>query len=477
MAEGAIYHRDFWDVKQPGIYWFFQLGLALHLDVVGPRLLEIAGVLLGGLLVWRLACSWRVGPGARLLSPVLVLGSYLLLTHRAGVTQIEGLLNVWLVAVVALTWPSRPAGGPARSVLRWGAAGAVAGVVGLLKLVYLPLPAVLFAGALLVSRVPHRARLIRIAAAAAGCAAVLLGAVGYFAWNGALEHTWITSVTIPLETARELNVSKGWFRWKDLVVNPLLPLSVAALLTARRRGTVIREGTLAGMALLAVLLAWPQYPGQYRMLMLAAPVGLLAVVGADVVWRWTAREGRVRAVRRAIVLGTAVVLSLPMLWGPQRLFANRSEIPGWGLGEDARNSRDFVLLGQDHDRKVRDLRGRIAPGTAVYVFGHPHIYELLDVYPAISISGWDADAKPRRVWAELERELVAARPEWIYVEYEWSRYRSIIPERAPKVAAMLNTSYTVASSASHGAWYRTASPGRPCGIPCRNDLATAAVLG
>src|SRR5690349_8931244 len=93
LAAGAVYYRDLWDIKQPGIYWVYQAGLALGAGVVGPRLLEIAGVLGGGLLAALLARGWRLHPVAVAAAPVLVVGSYLLMTHRGGVLVVEGLCN------------------------------------------------------------------------------------------------------------------------------------------------------------------------------------------------------------------------------------------------------------------------------------------------------------------------------------------------------------------------------------------------
>lgn len=468
LSEGGVYYRDFWDIKQPGIYWFFQAGLSLGLGVVGPRLLEIAGVLGAGVLLWRVAAGWGVHPSVQVVAPVLVLGSYVLLSHRAGVTQIEGLLNPWLILVCALTWPVPPQGGPVRPVPRWALAGLATGVIAVLKPLYLPIPAVLLLGALAASRTSPSRRLTRLGAALACAALPVLATLAYLAWHGVLSLAWLTNVQLPVETSQQTELAAGWHRWKDLVVGPILPLAVVALLTARRRGTVVREVTLALTGLVAIALTVPQFPGQYRLLMLAAPFGLLAVVGADVVWRWVerARPGRPR--RRLAVLLVAALLAVPLTWGPQRLIANAGDIEAWGLGEDARNARDFVLLGERHDLEVVDVRDRISPGTPVYVFGHAQVYELVDAVPAIAISGWDVDSKPSRVWRELDRELELARPAWIYIEHG---YHGLIADRAPRLDGMLQTDYHLAATGRRGDWFRTDEPGRPCGVPCDNRLA------
>jgi hypothetical protein len=469
LAAGEVIYRDFWDIKQPGIYWFYQAGLSLGLGVVGPRLLEIAGVLLGGWPVWRLSGGWRLNPLVRVISPALVLGSYLLLTHRGGVAEIEGLCNPLLVAVFVATWPADPTGGPPRSVPRWLLAGVAVGVIGTLKTFYLPIPLVLLVGALVASRSTLRGRLVRAGAAVGGLLIPLAVATGYFAAHGALELAWVTTVRVPLESAGTL--AEGWSRWLELVVGLsgllILPAMVA-LVTARRRGTVVRELTLAGTILICLLLAVQQFPTPYRLLVLVAPLGLLAMVGADVVARRVERAGTGLIRRRVLALALVAVLALPLLRGPQRLVFMASQLPSWGLGQDQRNARDFVMIGQPLDRDAEPVRGLIPPGSAIYVIGHPQLYQLLRAREAIEINGWGIGLMPDRVWDELDRELVRSRPQWIFIEND---YVADLNRQAPATAAMLAAQYRPVASTPLGVWYRTATPGRPSGIPGDNQLA------
>jgi hypothetical protein len=474
LAAGEVIYRDFWDIKQPGIYWFYQAGLSLGLGVVGPRLLELAAVSVGGWLVWRLAGRWQVHRVVQVLAPALVVGGYLLLTHRGGVAEIEGLTNPLLVAVVAAAWPARPGGGQARSPVRWVLAGVAAGLVGVLKILYLPIPAVLLLGALAASRTSASGRIGRAVAAGCGALIPLGAATWYFAAHGLLRLAWVTTVQIPLRAAGGGQLGDGRYRWLELLIGLsglIAPLAVVALATARRRGTLVREGTLAAAVLVALVLAWPQYPTPYRLLVLVAPLGLLAVVGADVVWRWSERAaagvpGRLRR-RRVIALALTTLLALPMLRGPERLLVTAGRVPSWGLGQDARNARDFVLTDEHPDQDVAPVRSQIRPGSAIFVLGHPQPYQLLGAREAVEISGWSVTLMPDPVWAELDRELARSRPEWVFVEND---DLADLPRRLPRMLGLLAGQYQRVADVPRGVWYRTTTPGAPSGTPGDNRL-------
>jgi len=498
LNAGAVYYRDLWDIKQPGIYWFYQLGDLLGLGGMGARVLELVLVMVCGLLVWRTTRSWDLHPWARIAAPGLVLGTYLLLSHRSGIGQIEGLSNLLVVIMVAACWPAVPGRrGLPRSAWRWFLAGLAAGALCVLKQIYLPLAAVLLLGALIDTRVRIGAR-VRLALAAIGGAFVpLLLTVGYLAWNDALRLAWVTAFRIPALTLGATVMGDDRTRHLELVIGLaglVLPLAAIGLLGARRRGTVVREATMVLAAAVGLVLAIPQYPTPYRLLVLVAPLGFVAVAGLSSVFGWADRRadrypdryversaGRSagrraaaggaprRPVRyRVAALAVMAVLLLPMLRGPQRLLFAAGQVPSWGLGQDARLSRDLVLTSQQVLQQDAQLvAGRVTPGAPIYVIGDPRIYQLLQARQAIEVSGWAVSLMPAPVWKERDRELVRSRPALIYVE---SSAIEGLATSSPGLSAMLQRSYRVIARGAGGVWYATGAPGAASGIPGDNQL-------
>jgi len=475
LNEGAAYYRDFWDIKQPGIYWFYQVGDLFGLGGLGVRLLELGFALVGGLLVWRTVRHWGLHPLARVLAPVMVLGSYLLLSHRSGVGQIEGLTNVLVVTMVAACWPiGGGSAGLPRPGWRWFLAGMAGGVLGVLKLLYLPLAVILLLGALADTRVGLLGRL-RLALFAAAGALVPLGATAvYLAQHEALRLAWLTAVQIPVETLGTAVMDDDRTRHVELLIglSGLVPLALIGLAGAGRRGTRVRESTLTLLLVVSAALSLPQYPTPYRFLVTIAPLGMLAVLGVSSVLAVVERRapGPARRRLRAAVLALLALLALPMARGPQRLIFAAGSVSSWSLAEQPRLQRDLLLAGAPLQQDVEPVRSLVTPGEPIFVLGDPRIYLLLRARQATEVSGWAATLLPQRVWAERDRELVRSRPELIYVE------DVTMPQvrlRSPGLAAMLDRSYRVLGQAGAGTWYRTDTPGVPAAIPGDNRMARA----
>jgi hypothetical protein len=347
-----------------------------------------------------------------------------------------------------------------------------------LKVVYLPLPATILLGALVVSRTSAAGRLARAGAAVVGAAVPLGATAAYFAAHDVLGLAWTTTVKVPLEAVAASPFDEGWWRWLELLVELgtlIGPLALIGLAGARRRGTVVRELTLVAVVVEAVVLAFQQYPTPYRLLVIVAPVGLLATLGADALWRWirpaapaAASAGPRRPGLRLLVLPLVAVLALPLLRGPQRLLFAASDVPSWGLAQAPRNARDAVLLQEFAARDADPVRSRARPGDAIYVFGHPQVYQELGAREAVEITGWASTLMPERVWRERDRELVRSRPRLVMIEDDDADQ---VRASSPRFAALLDSAYTPVAKAPRGTWYETRDPGTPSGVPGDNRLA------
>jgi hypothetical protein len=215
-------------------------------------------------------------------------------------------------------------------------------------------------------------------------------------------------------------------------------------------------------------MAFQQYPTPYRLLVVVAPIGLLAVVGADGVWRRASRAAR-PGPARSLVLLLAAVLALPLMRGPQRLIFAVSDIRSWGLGLVDRNARDAVLNEESPARGADAVRDQVRPGEAIYVFGHPQVYQELGAREAVEITGWASTLMPDRVWRERDRELVRSRPRLIFLE---GSVAVDVRANSPGLTAMLARDYTVIARSPLGIWYRTDRPGAASGVPGDNRLAS-----
>jgi hypothetical protein len=471
LADGGVYYLDFWDIKQPGIYWFYQVGDLVGLGDLGTRLLELALAGLAGLAAVRLAREQELRRPAQLAAPTVLLAPYLLLSHEVGVGQIESLVNPFVVLLLAACWPA-PAGRP-RSAGRWLLAGLAAGAVGLLKLLYLPVVLLVLAGALVAGRSGGWRRGVpAAAAAAAGTAVPLVAAAGYLVAHGATGVTLLTTVDLPAQVAalpgtHQPGQLRAFVTASVSMAIVLGPPALLALWTARRRGTGVRELTVLAAAALATALALPQMATPYRPLVVAALLGLPALAGLDVADRRLDRYRRARThdagphpvlpARIRLAAGVVLaVLAVPLLRGPYLLVRAAPGFGSWALTDAASWQRDTQLSVDPSPSESAPVRDLIAPGTAIYVFGEPRIYRRLDARQAVAVEGWSAAMLPPVAWAELSRELRAARPAFVYVDHDSAGY---LPGSAPLLDRALRADYDVVARTDRGVWYRAHSPG------------------
>ncbi len=481
LNEGSVYYRDFWDIKQPGIYWFHALGERLwpggpDTAGLGPRILEALLAVLAGWLVLVIVTDWPLQRWVRWCAPSLVVGPYLVWSAVGGVGQVEGLMTVTLLAVLALTWPRAPAptaatGRVPRGRGAWFAAGLVVGCVGLLKTLYLPLVVVPMTLALVAGRrapagPARRNDAVRVASALLGAGALTVVAAGHLAQHGVLGLALHTTFVLPWQVTANPAVhpasSFGELARSLTNLTPLTgPLAVLALVAAARghRDRVLPPLTapaLTTVTALAVGLALPQFPTPYRLLLLAAPVGLLAVAGLQHLAGLTSG--------RALRTATAVVLvGLALLTGRQVLHLARSGGPA-GLDLTARVTRADNGPAAAALRAANEVASRVPPRSPVYVFGDPRILLLLNARQGAEITGWSMEMQPASVWRELDRELTRSRPPFVFVDPTFADVLAGTPEAAG-VLDLLARQYQVFARTAEGTWYLTLRPGSPIPAP------------
>lgn len=477
ILHGGILYRDFWDIKQPGIYLWYTLGAIVGLDGLGVRVLEMVALLVMAGVSRHLARTWNLSPVIQAVCPLLVVVPYVLRLSISGVGQIEGLVNVFLLAQYAL---GLAAARRNRSIL-WLVSGLLGGTTLVFKTLLAPIVLVIFLGALF-SRTGHdpaatgppawRTCIVWAAGLAVPIAAVFL----YFAATGNAGLLYVTTFLLPPEVAQLPDtrppgsfirsvLSTGTFVTVTAVL--AVPAVVALFRRGYRRRTAAgREVTLILWTLLATLLTFVQTPTGYRRLLLAVPIGLLAAIGAEW-WRDWAALSRLRL---GLFAAMSLVLALPLLVFPARLLpAAASE--GFSLSVDARRAIAQHLSEQQRkvDQIVANRPPQLGADDSVYVFSDPQIYLDLGARQAIEMNGWSPDQATPEMWTETLRELERSRPRFIYVENSFLSYLS---RSKPEILTFLDRQYSRIPSPGdpNGTWWQTESPGRSAPTPEGNRL-------
>ena len=455
LRHGRHLYTDFWDNKQPGIYWFFLAARRLF----GPGEFAVHAVELAWLALAAVIAVLGIRPELthRSLAALLPLASIGLYYASAGswhLTQVEILVSLPIVACLALL--SRPYRLPGRRRLATGTAGVLIVTTALFKLLLVVIPLSFLLLCALVRRRggerPADLALGLLLPAAIGAVISATAVLAYLYATGTLAAAYWTSFSLPplllaAIPGPPLARLGGSIEWFARATWPLWPFAAAGTIVALRRRTVFLLGAVAWLLLgLAVILLQRLSWWQYHFMLLMMPLGILAVAGMD--WllagigTWLGARPAARVAGALLCLAPLLVAVAMPAAAKLRLISNADF--------DAQRIQLAVDGGTRKVRQTAELVAARHPGPdAVAVFGDPRILLLLHARQATRLCGWTFYL-PEQV-RELAGELATLRPRLVYVgtrDYELLTYHS------NAFAAVLHERYAaIARDASGGVWY------------------------
>jgi len=455
LARGAILYRDFWDVKQPGIFAFYTVA-----GTVGGFRQEALHAVE---LVWNLALTLVVAtalrrhvrlPGSATAGALVITGATYAVTDGSALTQVEGLVGLPLIcccwATIAAFEGERT---PRAAVALAVAGGLAAGLAIFFKL--------LFAGivvAILVTVMVRRRRVALAGAWLVGATVPLVAFALSALHDGTLPEVVTTFFVLPsrivatagVAPVQRLAESARWFAVGFGFLVPLAALGCADIRDAR--AALWRDVALAYLiASLAIVLVQVQSWWPYHFLLLIPPLGVLATFGIDAI----AVRLRERDARRGIAVAALVCVGAALL--PDALTVAKSA---------ARIARDRPFASESAAERYRlRFSGGYARAAAiaafldeprnarggVYVGGDPRVYLIAARDQAVPINGWALELYPPERWRLLEKQIATIRPRYIFIADD---YRALVQERSPILAEHLARTYVVARSTDAGTWYR-----------------------
>ena len=439
MHAGGVLYRDFWDIKQPGIFLFYLAGglvfgftqTGLHAaDLVWQMLFSIALVL--GLRASLHDRRWAA------FGAVAIAGAYLTGSSPWHLLQVEELagLPLFCVGWFALEAFAQP---EHRRALA-GLSGCAAGIAILFKLLFVGIAlAVASTAVALASRRAGRNATIEFAQNwCLGCCVPLLVFGWYAAYNGIVLEAAKTFFVLPfaIATAQEHapfarladSVTRFLLYYRGIV---FLALVGVALVHDDRSRTWRRIALVwLGAASLTILVQRQSW-WQYHFLLLLPPIGIYATFGLAALAH-RVRSSGYRGFAWLALCGVASYIAVPL---PQAAIESTLRIASRHpyAGADALDRYRAELSGE-YAQAARDAAGleraRPEPGGrgGVYVLGNPLIYVLSENEQALGINGWALQLYTPELWNELDRQLRARAPVHVFFG---AFAQALIPSRSP----------------------------------------------
>lgn len=470
LLEGGLLYRDYWDTKQPGIFWFFALGVKLFgYSEEGVHVLEVlwftsfAAVLMASL---KRAFDHRWGPAAAAL---LVVGFYWAITGDWHQTQPEGLVGFPLF--VSMWFAHEAAHAPGGPWRRWLLAGLGGGVVGVFKLLLVALPGVFWIF-LLVERLldprPDKVRDVTraLGALALGFAIPLGLMLAVLGAQGLLPDAWYTWVVFPAKVTSQIHTlpfkaleeSFHWFfeRWSAVLALAL----IGAWTSLRGRQRSLARLLLAWLVVGFGLILVQKFSGwEYHLMLFLVPLGLLAARGVDALWRPLSelRPPQAAGERRLLLLlATLAVFANPLsgvLVKTAELLKDRFVLTR------AMRTRHMLRVSQGggYYRFALESEFLRAPGArpgGIYVIGNPLVAWLGGRETSVPrFGGILFEYMSAEEWAATAQRLETTATPYVFLEApKLEQLEKARPRTAP-ILDELAAHYRVMRTSRYGTWF------------------------
>ena len=461
IGDGAVLYVDFWDVKQPGIYYFYWLaGIAFGFTFEGVHLLQVVYWAIVGALMFFLVRPYLVHSWIAIVAPLAFLGTYFAHARIAYLAQVEIIANGPLLLSAVLLAATADSAGASRNC-RLVLAGIFGALVVLLKLALAPIlfafflvhSAICFSKQTAISTIARDAFFVFL-----GGASVLLAVAFALYWdgglNGAIEASFqvgpdwaLNAPEAPFSRlilgARSISVS--FAAWAGFAL-----IGLACAWSPKQRPLNLQCMAWIGAALFCILIQrfswWP-----YHWQLLYLPFALFAMLGADCALDWL---GRRLALGEGAKVAIAIVAFVPALFGYTQVVADRVLLLQEHEEEISRSDFDGFRVSvsevyADAIEIAAALSANAEPGS-IYVMGDPLVYVVTGKEQAVPVHGWSLELFSPLIWARLVRELMTERPEAIFVA---SYYKPLLNAKAPVIRDFLDSNYILGPKLSHGDWY------------------------
>ncbi|MBN3873230.1 hypothetical protein [Nostoc sp. JL33] len=457
MQQGKVLYRDFWDVKQPGIFYFYFLaGTLFGFNEIGIHVFELIYMVFFSIILLLTLKSYFRHQIIASLVPLLTVGVYYTVSGAWHLTQVEALVGFPLFICLWLTYQSFKYEGKQRFFLIL-LSGFIGGILIIFKLILLLILLSFWLTLLIYSLVIKRQTIQKLFVEI--CLPIFIGiifpilfVVSYFAWFNSLSILYQTFFLDPPRILANSRFDPNEFffgiKWFLNSFYPLLLVAIVGVDVSLRKSKNILTLLLVvwcifgwGVIVLQRGAFW-----EYHYLLLFVPVGILATKGLDVLWQ---------PLKELSSPLTTILLIFLFMFPFSYTITKKSVFlvnNNFALAENTRLKYQTIFR-----PKYPSLRSEAnfisQPGSLpgeIYVAGDPSIYYFSGRTQATSLRGWALEYFLPEQWTELLQQLDSSKPPYIFIDYI---QQPTIKEKFPKMLEFIEQRYRILHQNNNGIWY------------------------
>ncbi|MCC5615291.1 hypothetical protein LC605_09420 [Nostoc sp. CHAB 5836] len=456
MQQGKVLYRDFWDVKQPGIFCFYFLaGTLFGFNEIGIHIFELIYMVFFSIVLLLSLKSYFQHQIIASLVPLLTVGVYYTVSGAWHLTQVEALVGFPLFICLWLTYQSFKVEGKQRFFLLL-MSGLIGGIVLIFKFILLLILLSLWL-TLLIYSVIKRQRLQKVFIGIClptfiGIIFPLLLVLSYFAWFNSLSILYETFFLYPPRIIANSPFDPSKFfsgiKWFLNTFYPLLLVGTVAIDISLRKSKNTLTLLLVIWCIFACAVIFLQRGAfwEYHYLLLFVPVGILATKGLDVLWQPL----------KQLTSPMTTILLIFLFFLPLSYNLTKKSVSlvnhNFALAEDTRLKYQSIF--RDKYPSLRSEAELISqPGSLpgeIYVAGDPSIYYFSNRTQATSLRGWALEYFLPEQWIKLLEQLDSSKPPYIFIDYV---QEPTIKKNFPKMLEFIQQRYRILRQNNHGTWY------------------------
>jgi hypothetical protein len=452
IDNNGIPYKDFWDIKQPGIFYFYYLGgKLLSFTEEGIHIFEALYWLFFSIvtIIYFRKSKLLNQNYLNILLPLFTVGSYYIMAGSPDLTQVEILVSLPLAfSIFIMEYYLKT-----NKIFPYFLLGVLLSIVLFYKLLFL-----LIIGLLAVIHFieiiktpgmkPGNLILKKILPALAGFTILPVFFILYSIHNGVLEKEIYTFFVLPPKLVNELPNLKGpgIFISSGLrFVKKFFPIIVLAIPgifmhSANQRPLVIKLIIWLVAGALVIFLQKTSY-WDYQYQLLIFPLGILSVIGIDSILTKYSRY-------KITLAGVFFIILMPFLFYTLK--------KSWFFYKYNPLHTENRLAYKDHYMKKylslkEDIKfaDSIEQKDEIYIIGNPLYYYFSKRPQPVSYNGWSLEFYLDEQYNELTKQLNTALPEYILISTPDIK---VIQVRAMILKTFLDNNYSLFKKSELGIW-------------------------
>jgi len=458
IQEGGILYKDFWDFKQPGIFYFFRIGGGIFsYTEEGIHLFEIFYWMLFSITLIYLSIKGKIFSNKWLnyIIPLLTIGIYLNISSRTYITQVEILVSAPLIILIFLLNNFRKS----KRFDIYIIIGILISFILLLKLTFIiPIVCLIVFHFILLfkDKVSFKTILFhKILPLFLGFILALIPFILYVIKNDIIELVYNTYFVAPFDVisiVRKKSPTIFFINFAKFLVKtfPLIIFSGLVIVqNFKKRNELISMLTILLFTSIYIIYMQKFSYFSYHYLLLIFPQGILTLIFLDNFFK---SDNKIMKWLQIRMSRFSILILLVALFGVQEYyFVKKTKVL---LNYFPLNNSNSLYYKEFYHTEYRSYNEetkfiRKEEGEfEIFVCGSPLIYYLSNRKQAIPSNGWSLELYTEDRWLTLKLEIAKKTPKYIYIS---NLYDNLVRSRN---VINFNTEYDKVEDGVNGKWYK-----------------------